>query len=75
VRVRDANGQVLGISQIAVIGTVGQPGQFNSSVTFTLPNRDGTIVLEVLDVDGNGATRASALVLVQVTRPVPYPAP
>jgi hypothetical protein len=75
VRVRDANGQVLGISQIAVIGAVGQPGQFNSPVTFTLPDRDGTLVLEALDVDGNGAVRASTLVLVQVTRPTPYPAP
>ncbi len=75
VQIRDANGRLLGSTQIQITGSVGQLGQFNSPVTFTLPDRDGTIVLEVQDLDNNGVVRSSALVLVQVTRPTPYPAP
>lgn len=75
VRIRDASGVVLGSNLIQVTGAIGQPGQFSSSITFTLPDRDGPVALEVLDIDTSGVTRSSALVIVQITRPAPYPAP
>jgi hypothetical protein len=74
-RVTDAAAALLGQGTFTIGSDPSRPLAFNTTIAFTLPQREGPIAVEITDRDANGNPVGRATLVAQVRLPGAYPQP